>query len=156
MDVVDTVTTIKQGGYHLCGSRLFHQFSPNTVPVTAQTDWDFCGEFSPDAIVFLTDLGFKITTSIDHEYTDNSTRLVLSNHTAEGSVQVSLRTNVDEHMSMLHSVTSEYFRDFLWKSGPNHPSPDQIKASINQLLATHKAGQKYAWSKIAQYAVRKS
>lgn len=154
--LIKTLGTVARFGHRLCGSRHFHELDPDLIPITNETDWDYCGEYSLDAVSLLSANGFDTTTNLDHEYTDDSARMVLTNHNCTPQVQVVLRTNVDEYLSILNSITPEYFNEFLWKSGPNHPTPAQIKATINQLMATHKVGQKYAWSEAARYTAEKS
>ena len=157
MDIVDHIlsvkddyirgklTTLERAGFHLSGSRLFHCFDPTVIKVSADTDWDFCGEYAPEAVDFLTGLGFEVSTPLDDEYTDDSARMVMSLYTEmdNGVIQVVLRRDVDAFMSMIYSVSPHFYRDVLWKSGPNGPMRETIRDTINQLLAVHTAGQQY-------------
>ena len=124
----------------LCGSRFFAATNPSLIVVKPHTDWDFfCGE-DPQIEKELIDAGFYLVQpSREHldryPYDDLALRMY---QTITGEVQVVVRSDAELYDRVLQSIDPLFYRDFLWKSGPNKPEREQIQRIMNQLFAVAK------------------
>jgi hypothetical protein len=116
----------------LAGSRLFAQEHPSIIQVTEFTDWDFCGEYSKELEDQLIKLGLTLHTGGAEQYCDLTTQAILT----FGEMQVVLRSDCEGWMKMIHSILPEFYRDYLWKSGPNSPKKETIQAMLNHFYLT--------------------
>ena len=124
----------------LCGSRYFAATNPSLINVEPHTDWDFfCGE-DPQIEKELLDAGFYLVQParehLDrYPYDDLALRIY---QTTTREVQVIVRSDPELYDKVLLSIGALFYRDFLWKSGPNKPERDQIQRIMNQLFTVAK------------------
>lgn len=124
----------------LCGSRYFAATNPSLINVEPHTDWDFfCGEDS-QIEKELIDAGFYLvqpaTENLElYPYDDLALRIY---QTLTKEVQVIVRSDAELYDRVLLSIDPLFYRDFLWKSGPNKPERDQIQRIMNQLFTVAK------------------
>jgi hypothetical protein len=120
--------------FHLTGSRYFAQKFPVVIVVSDSTDWDFyCAPFEGHFDV-LDELGFKLTVGSNlYPYDDLACNIFVA-----PGCQVITRSDVDLYTKTIESINPVFYRDYLWKSGPNKPGRDQIQATFNQLFRTAK------------------
>lgn len=121
----------KIDGIYRGGSRRMAEKYPTLIHLKPSTDYDF---YIQDTVENRNKLSQYISgTFIDtHGYGDIDAACIF----LLGDCQVVLRHDAAKYNSMFESLSGEFYRDYLWKSGPNKPSKDQIKAIINQLLMT--------------------
>lgn len=118
--------------FNLTGSRYWNSINPYLIPVSPTTDWDFYCQHSPENIARLEGLGF-LDTYQDELYRDNSAECVYVHPEAQ-NIQVVTRKSVHVYKQVMDFIHIGYYRDFLWKSGPNKPKRAVIRERINTLL----------------------
>ena len=121
-------------GIYLGGSRFMAKKYPKIISVTAHTDHDFYIQDSPAIRQLLKELGGQEHTYATPPYCDDDCNAIYL-FPIDGC-QVVLRKNAYAYNKMFDTIDGEFYRDYLWKSGPNKPQREQIKAIINQLLRT--------------------
>lgn len=121
----------KIDGIYRGGSRRMAEKYPTLIRLKPTTDYDF---YIQDTVENRNKLSQYITgTFIDtHGYGDIDAACIF----LLKDCQVVLRHDAAKYKTMFESLSGEFYRDYLWKSGPNKPSKDQIQAIINQLLTT--------------------
>lgn len=129
-----------KGKLHQCGSRYFAAIGPSYVQVGEDTDYDFfCGIEMKDELLAL---GLRVVIDRGgdlYELMDNDAAAILVSDDIK--VQVVLRFNPALYNKMHTSISPEFYRDYLWKSGNSRPERKQIRAIINQLLASVRHAQ---------------
>lgn len=119
----------------LCGSRGFAMRYPEIIKVNDDTDWDFYAKHTPQMCKWMEDNGFSACAAAHLAYADNDTLGIFTKTLDDGtSVEVTLRKDPARYGFVLRSLISPtYYRDYLWKSGPNKPCREMIRAQMNHL-----------------------
>jgi hypothetical protein len=95
------------------------------------TDYDFYATWEQEVVADLKNAGFT-KTSTEYEYYDDETVAIM----IMDDVQIVLRKDAEFYSNVFENINPQFFHDYLWKSGPNSPSPDQIRNIFNQLFQT--------------------
>lgn len=130
--------------FKLTGSRYFEKKcrNPETIATTEFTDYDFYAPNQERIHKWLLETGeFECITSDAAMYAmDDDVCAIFSG--IRSNVQVILRFEAEMYHGVLISIDPEFYRDYLWKSGPNQPKREQIQAIFNQLYKTYREGQR--------------
>ena len=118
-----------------CGSRWFAEKYPDVIQIKDSTDWDFYCVDTPGNHKFLSNLGFKLVDGLNAKYPFDD--LAVAIYTG-ADVQVIVRSDPAHYAKTILRISPEFYRDFLWKSGPNKPERSQIQRIFNQLFAMSK------------------
>ena len=130
----------RAGKLHQCGSRYFAAIGPSYVQVGEDTDYDFfCGVEMKDELLSLGLLEVIVRSTELYDLMDNDTAAILASE--DRKIQVVLRFNPALYNKMHNSISPEFYRDYLWKSGVSNPERKQIRAIINQLLVSVRHAQ---------------
>ena len=150
-----TISVTEFSDYTLSGSRLFASKS-DLIKINDETDYDFCAEYSKEESLKLEEIGLEcIIGESVQDYTDMTSVEIgleciigesVQDYTDMTSVeiwiapkiQVVLRKDCIGWMKMINSITPEFYRDYVWKSGPNFPKRQAIKDILNQLYVSSK------------------
>ena len=119
----------------LCGSRSFAMRYPEIIKVNEDTDWDFYAKDTPQMRKWLEDNGFSACAAAHLAYADDDTLGIFTKTLDDGtSVEVTLRKDPARYSFVLRNLISPtYYRDYLWKSGPNKPCREMIRAQMDHL-----------------------
>lgn len=116
--------------FFLCGSRYFTQKYPNFITVNDDTDWDFCCDDTPENRALLQKFQFFSVNQINMYPIDDlavEIQCLLN-------VQVVIRSDSEKYIRVIDRIDPEFYRDFLWKSGPCKPEKVNILRIFNQLF----------------------
>ena len=128
------------GKLHQCGSRYFADIAPTYVQISEHTDYDFFGGVEMKDELLSLGLLEVIGRSTDlYDLMDNDAAAILASD--DRKIQVVLRFNPALYNKMHTSISPEFYRDYLWKSGASMPERKQIRAIINQLLVSVRYAQ---------------
>lgn len=119
------------GRFFQCGSRWFAEKYPDVIQINDSTDWDFYCLDSERNHKTLTDLGFFRAAGLDWIYSLDDLAVAIYTF---ADVQVVVRSDVARYYRTIQRIDPEFYRDFLWKSGPNKPERNQIQRIFNQLF----------------------
>lgn len=138
---LDRKSTLKQclTAFNLGGSRYFLHREMLDIP--SGTDWDFYTNDSPKNHKLLNDLGFEQTYSNQSNMYDGDDWLLGIYKHEEYNIEVLIRINVEDYKKIMENIPFEFYRDYLWKSGPNYPIRDQIQAIFNQMFRIYQLGK---------------
>lgn len=135
--VLTQVLECQDHKFYLGGSRRMAERDPKVIKINALgTDYDFYITYTKEVYEFLTGIGFRVSAS-SYKYLDDNAELVMyySNGPFE-NIQVVLRKDAEVYHRMFENISPEFYRDNIWKSGPNHLTQHQIRETINTLLKT--------------------
>lgn len=137
-ELVQELTWLQSNGVcKLGGSRYFAMKYPDIIQVKKTTDWDFYAQDTTETRNALVNRGYYLAYSIDKDEYEGDTNLnQIYKHIEFPEIQVLLRYDVELYTKVIKSIEPEFYRDYLWKSGPNYCSRDQIQAIFNQLFET--------------------
>lgn len=127
--------------FNISGSRYFNRKAPEIIKVTSDTDWDFFADTKdPSVREFLEAYGFVETYNdkkdgINPDYKGDDLLDFIFEH-EDYNIQVLLRKDIKSYIQVQTSIIPEFYRDYLWKSGPNAPQRDQIQAIYNSMFYT--------------------
>lgn len=136
-----TMTMIDISGLELCGSRYFAAKYPAWIQIKEDTDWDYFFDSSrTDIHDRLLASGFiAVIAVIAGPYTFDHLVHTIYTH-PEKNVQVIARREPRVYRGVIETMAPQFYRDYLWKSGPMKPTRDQIQAIFNQLFLAAGAG----------------
>ena len=144
-----TVADIKKTGAIPCGSRFFAKRFPDCVTIKADTDYDYFVQYDERVYNELRKDGFKcvhrddvcMPQVIDDESAkypfDDDCIAILSG----SNCQLIMRNDAIMYSDVIHSITGEFYRDYIWKSGENKPNKKQIRSIFNALFKSYYAGK---------------
>lgn len=113
----------------LCGSRYMAQLHPDIIQVTDDTDWDFYAADSAVVYNRLIELGLSPVLNSHYSFDDLVSYVFIGSN-----FQVILRSDCYTYSRVIRNFDPEFYRDYLWKSGPNKPSREQIQRIMNQMF----------------------
>lgn len=119
------------GRFFQCGSRWFADRYPDIIQVKETTDWDFYCHDSEHNHDRLLELGFHRVAEHNGIYPLDDLAVAIY---AFADVQVIVRTDAARYSKTILRIDPEFYRDYLWKSGPNKPERVQIQRIFNQLF----------------------
>lgn len=136
--LVQELTWLQSSGKcKLGGSRYFAMKYPDIIQIKKTADWDFYAQDSKEIIDALLSRGYYIAYTPMCGYYDGDTNLSkIFKHTEFQEIQVLLRHDVELYKKVIRSISPEFYRDYLWKSGPNYCAREQIQSIFNQLFET--------------------
>ena len=133
MNIVERLFELcAEGKLRLGGSRYFAERYPTTIQVTEDTDYDFYCADVPEVRRALAMLGMTEMVNF-YGKDDLFVTMFLS---PDSKCQVLVRSRAALYREVMESISPTFYRDFLWKSGPNTPPQEQIRAIMNQLFRT--------------------
>ena len=121
----------------LGGSRYMNQKYPDVISVSEDTDWDYyCQDHDVIREELLKIPGMYLVqpaeqNKVQYPYDDLAIDIYQS---LDKKCQVIVRSNVDKYSKVMANINPEFYRDYLWKSGPNKPDRYQIQRIFNQLF----------------------
>jgi hypothetical protein len=120
------------GGRFLpCGSRWFAERYPSAIQIDdSVTDFDFYCMDTESNRKILDDLGFYFTQNVPVYPLDDLAVAIY----CKDKIQVIVRSDTAKYANTILNIQPEFYRDFLWKSGPNKPERMQIQRIFNQLF----------------------
>ena len=124
---------LDSGLFKLAGSRYMAQKFPEIIVLKKYTDWDFyCGVNDTEALNFIAAAGLhKVKPGKETVYPFDA----LADSIFLGiDFQIIVRTDPEKYGRVIESLDPEFYRDYLWKSGPNCPQRKQIQDIFNQLF----------------------
>lgn len=128
----DHTDLLKEPGRFLqCGSRWFADRYPDIIQIKETTDWDFYCNDSEHNHNRLLELGFRRIADQNPVYPLDDLAVAIY---AFADVQVIVRTDTARYSKTILRIDPEFYRDYLWKSGPNKPERTQIQRIFNQLF----------------------
>ena len=114
-----------------CGSRWFADVYPDVIQINEFTDWDFYCLDSEHNHKRLVELGFHHVTNGTSQYPLDDLTIAIYQF---ADVQVVVRSDTAHYAKTILRIDPEFYRDFLWKSGPNAPKRPEIQRIFNQLF----------------------
>lgn len=122
-------------GLIVCGSRYFSSRFPDIISpsAVAKADIDLFASDTTEIRLRLIQAGFVENQNV--WYFDSITTGLFKKKTRSGLVmQVALKSDTELYRNVLNDITGEYYRDHLWKSGPNKPTSDRIRKILEDLF----------------------
>lgn len=125
---------LESGLFQLCGSRYMAKMHPDIITVNEHTDWDFFCDSSDSAAydwLMSNTNGVAVYNNENMKYgfDDLATQIFMGQ-----DFQVIVRKDAVKYKQVMHRLDPEFYRDYLWKSGPNSCSRDQIQRIFNQMF----------------------
>ena len=119
----------------LCGSRYFNQKYPDIISFenSNNRDYDFFAQYSDELVQLLEQHGFyNVKAHSQYPFDDLAISILIH---PSYQCQVILRKDAEKYKRVIERIKPEFYRDYLWKSGPNAIQKEQIMAIFNQLFA---------------------
>ena len=134
------VTLVGEGVLHMSGSRYFNGKDPSLVPIDEDTDFDFyCQYIEGETEKILERFNCRVTWGTNAAYPlDGLAVGVVELH--DEPVQIILRSNAALYTRVQSSISVDFYRNYLWKRGPNKPQRAQIQDIYNQLFKIAETG----------------
>lgn len=120
----------------LGGSRYFALNYPDIIQINKDTDWDFYAQDSDKIFDTLMGRGYYSKFNTNSIYVGDDLLSNIMVNDKFPSIQVLLRTDAKLYTKVVESLAPEFYRDYLWKSGPNYCARGQIQSIFNQLFKT--------------------
>ena len=144
-----TVNTIKKMGAIPCGSRFFAKRFPECVFIKDKTDHDYFIQYDEQLYNDLKEDGFvsmhrkevympQVILDENVKYPFDDDCMVILNGS---NCQLIMRNDAVMYSDVIHSMTGEFYRDYIWKSGENKPSKQQIRSIFNAMYKAYYAGK---------------
>jgi hypothetical protein len=131
LKLVDHKNVLESGLFSLGGSRYMATKYPDIIKINENTDWDFyCDVNDTAAVQWIADNGIYMVSSTAYPFDDLAEKIVVGN-----DFQIIVRKDAVKYKRVLDLIDPEFYRDYLWKSGPNKPGRGQIQAIFNQLFS---------------------
>lgn len=123
---------------NLCGSRYFALKFPDIIKIDKDSDWDFYVQETDEIYNTLIDRGYtpQLYNQGDPAYHGDELLSCIMINTRFPYTQVLLRTDAKLYTKVIKSISPEFYRDYLWKSGPNYCIRENIQNIFNQLFRT--------------------
>lgn len=148
-DKLVTVNTIKKMGAIPCGSRFFAKRFPECVFINDKTDHDYFIQYDEQLYKELKEDGFngvhRNDVYIPQEILDETVKYPFDDDCMAilngSNCQLIMRNDAVMYSDVIHSMTGEFYRDYIWKSGENKPSKQQIRSIFNAMYKAYYAGK---------------
>lgn len=125
-------------GLIVCGSRYFSSRFPDIIPpsAVAKSDIDLFAPDTTEIRLGLIQAGFVENLVLSKSgYFDSITTGLFEKLTKSGlTMQVTLKSDAELYRSALLGIDGVYYRDHLWKSGPNKPTIFEIQNILEDLF----------------------
>ena len=122
---------LESGLFQLAGSRYMANKYPEIIQVTESTDWDFYCDVSNVVLLnWLASNGvYQVRERNVYPFDALADSIFIGS-----DFQVIVRTDAEKYKKVIDLIDPEFYRDYLWKSGKNKTSRDQIQAIFNQMF----------------------
>lgn len=145
-----TVNFIKKIGAIPCGSRFFAKRFPECVFIKDNTDHDYFIQYDEQLYNVLKEDGFLsihrkdvymtpeilVGESVKYPFDDDCMAILNGSN-----CQLIMRNDAVMYSDVIHSISGEFYRDYIWKSGENKPSKQQIHNIFNAMFKAYYAGK---------------
>lgn len=144
-----TVNFIKKIGAIPCGSRFFAKRFPECVFIKDNTDHDYFIQYNEQLYNELKEEGFngvhRNDVYIPQVIQDESVKYPFDDDCMAilngSNCQLIMRNDAVMYSDVIHSISGEFYRDYIWKSGENKPSKQQIHSIFNAMFKAYYAGK---------------
>lgn len=121
------------------GSRYMNANYPSIIQINESTDWDFYIQKNTENESRISELQKSgAVGKVEKSIAENSPLYPYDNLTDSiylgSDFQLVVRTDADKYSKVMSRLDPNFYRDFIWKSGPNKPSRDSIMRIMNQLF----------------------
>jgi hypothetical protein len=144
-----SLSDIKKTGALVCGSRFFAKRYPDIIAVKQTTDHDYFIQYDESLFNELQREGFKAVHRNDvcvsginndplvkYPFDDDCVAILSGEN-----CQLLMRNDAVMYSEVIHSISGEFYRDYIWKSGDNKPNKTQIRSIFNQLFKAYYVGK---------------
>jgi hypothetical protein len=104
------------------------------IAIDDSTDWDFYVSADQGEIIstLINDFGMAQSPRDKNELYPYD--ILTTNILYTAGVQIVVRSDCDIYTKVLEQIPGDFYRDFLWKSGPNKPSKEQIQRILDMMF----------------------
>lgn len=124
----------KKGILFASGSRYFANLNKK-IAITPSTDYDFYMQYSDENLKLIENFNCSVRYTHDPRYPfDDLAVAIVTLH--NDNAQIIMRSDAALYNKVQQTIHSDFYHDYLWKSGPNKPQREQIMRIYNQLFNT--------------------
>ena len=124
----------KKGILFASGSRYFAKLNKK-INITPSTDYDFYMQYSEENLKLIENFDCSVRYTYDPRYPFDDLAVAIVT-LRNDNAQIIIRSDAALYSKVQQSILSDFYHDYLWKSGPNRPQREQIMRIYNQLFIT--------------------